>query len=264
VSEALSQLAVDRLLREQYRDYLLGRMFRQTLVCHAEVALNLQMQPERLAGFHIASCAQCARPPADIHSNCPEEFRAPNQVPVTTSHSISKAAMVYLAEVWPRSVGFTELQAAARARLVGDAVVIQEPAAYAHDTRLLAENLLKAYRGDVVELHAYAPPMVTAPSEQPRALAFARYQARHDSWVTNASHQLVKLDPLTRQLLRLLDGQHDRAALVEELTRAALDKTIVLERYGRPLADADRLRAILRRELDTNLAGLAKCALLVA
>jgi methyltransferase-like protein/SAM-dependent methyltransferase len=255
---------LDVLQREQYLDFLSNRMFRQTLLCHAGVGLDREASPDRLAALRIASCAKCVTPPVDIHSSRPQEFRGPTEVGAITSHPISKAALVYLAEIWPRSVPFADLQALARSRLVGDATVVQDAKLYQRDTRLLAENLLKAFSAAVVELHAHAPRFAAAPTQCPRATAFARFQAREGDWVTNACHQMVNLDPLNRHLLRHLDGRHDREALVEELVRAAMDKTVVLERFGRPVTDADRLRDILRRELDAALHGLAKSALLVA
>jgi hypothetical protein len=75
--------------------------------------------------------------------------------------------------------------------------------------------------------------------------------------------ELVQLDPLSRCLLRLLDGSRTRTALVEDLVRAALDGQVAVDRHGRPVKDEDRLRAILGRELDPNLRRLARSALLV-
>jgi methyltransferase-like protein/SAM-dependent methyltransferase len=261
---AIDQLANDLLGREQYLDFVTNRLFRQTLLCHSEVSLDREVRPERLEALRVASCAESVTPPVNLHSDRPEEFRGPSKIGATTSQSSSKAALVCLAEIWPRSLPFADLQAAARARLVGDLVVIQDAPAHARDSRLLAENLLKAFGADVVELHVHAPPLATDPGECPRAPALARLQAKDGAWVTNICHQPVNLDPLTRQLLRHLDGRHDRPALVEELVRAAADKTVTLERFGRPVTDADRLRDIFRRELDTNLQHLVRSGLLVA
>jgi methyltransferase-like protein/2-polyprenyl-3-methyl-5-hydroxy-6-metoxy-1,4-benzoquinol methylase len=264
VSAALDRLAGDPLQREQYVDFLTNRMFRQTLLCHREVRLHAEPRAEHLAGLYVASCAECVSPPVNYLSGRPEEFRGPNKVVATTSHAISKAALVCMAEIWPRAMPFVDLQAEARARIVGDSVVVQDAAGHARDSWLLAENLFQAFTAEVVELHAHPPALALEPGEHPRAPAFARQQARDGAWVTNAFHQMVNLDPATRQLLRHLDGRHDHAALVEEMVSAAGDKTIVLERFGRPVTDPDRLRAILRRELDTNLRGLIRSALLVS
>jgi hypothetical protein len=38
---------------------------------------------------------------------------------------------------------------------------------------------------------------------------------------------------------------------------------VPLERYNRPVTDADRVRGIMRRELDANLRRLGSCAVLI-
>jgi methyltransferase-like protein/cyclopropane fatty-acyl-phospholipid synthase-like methyltransferase len=264
VNATLSKLGKDVVAREQYLDFLTNRMFRRTLLCDAGVPLCRDLSPDRLPLFQIASQAESVSSPVDIHSGKVEEFRGPNKVSASTGHAISKAALVYLAEIWPRSVSFDDLQVAARARLSGDAVVVQSADAYDRDTRLLAENLLQAFRAGVVELHVYAPRFVTEPGACPLALSLARRQARDGARVPNARQELVDLDPLSADLLRHLDGRHDRPALVERLTHWVVDNHFVLERFGRPVTEPDRLRAILTGELDTKLRWLARSALLVA
>ncbi len=259
---ALARLADGALTREQYLDFLTNRMFRQTLLCRADVALADDPQSERLAGLHVT--AQLEFDATDAASTLPQQFRGPSGLAFTTGHRITKAALACLAEAWPRSVPFAQLQARARARLVGDAVVAQEPAEYDRDTRQLAENLLQGFATGVVDLHAHAAPVVGTAGERPRAPAFTRRQAGEGIWVTSGWHQLVNLDPLTCRLLQHLDGTRDRAGLLDVLVRAVTEDNIALERYGRAVTDVDRVRGILRRELDANLARLCKCALLVA
>jgi len=45
----------DRLLREQYLDFILGRGFRQTLLCRAGHDLDLAVTPQRMEHFLVAS-----------------------------------------------------------------------------------------------------------------------------------------------------------------------------------------------------------------
>src|SRR5262249_16979314 len=134
VSDALDKLGEDATEREQYLDFLTNRMFRQSLLCHREVPLRRQLSPEPMAAFHLASRAKCVAAVADIQSDRVEAFRGPNGVVASTGHAVSKMAFIHLAEVWPESVSFDSLQATARARLVGEAAVIQDAAAYARDT----------------------------------------------------------------------------------------------------------------------------------
>jgi hypothetical protein len=200
----------------------------------------------------------------DVQSGKVEEFRGPNGVIASTGHSISKMAFVHLLQSWPRAVPFDELQATARARLAGKAVVVQERDAYLRDTRLLAENVLQAFTAGVLELHAHAPAGVREPGERPRALAVSRRHAAAGELVANARQQMVCLDAVSRHLVRGADGTRDRAALVEHLVAALRNGGLTVERYGRPVKDPDHLRTVLARELGPNLRRLALSALLVA
>jgi methyltransferase-like protein len=264
VAAALRQLAGEPLSREQYLDFLTNRPFRQSLLCHADLPLSIEPEPDGLRALHLAATAECTGAEVEMRSTQPQEFRGPRGVKFAIGHPITKAAMLCLKEVWPRSIPFATLEAAARARLVGDAVVTQTADEYARDTRMLAENLLQGFAGGVVDLHAHPAYLVTEPGERPLAPAFVRRQATEGLWITNAWHDLVNLDPLTCFLLRHLDGQRDRAELVEVLIRGVAEQKIALERHNRPVTDIDRVRGILKRELDANLRRLGSCALLTA
>jgi methyltransferase-like protein/2-polyprenyl-3-methyl-5-hydroxy-6-metoxy-1,4-benzoquinol methylase len=264
VAAALDRLGEDLIGREQYLDFLNNRMFRQTLLCHREVPLRRDLSAEQVAAFHVASPARCVSPAPDVQSDRAEEFRAPSGVTASTGHAISKMAFIHLAEIWPRCATFDTLQATARARLGGDASVVQDAASYARDTRLLAENLLQAFTAGVVELHVHPPPLVTEPGARPRSGALARRQARDGDRVTNTRQELVHLDPLSRHLLRALDGTRELPALTEFLADAVLEHNLVVERHGRRVTDPDRLRSILTQEVDANLRRLARSALLIA
>jgi len=71
--------------------------------------------------------------------------------------------------------------------------------------------------------HAIAPRYVTAVSPRPVASAWARRQVgtgahgTQDVAVTTRRHTQVALDAFSREVVKLLDGHHDRAALVDAL-----------------------------------------------
>jgi Predicted methyltransferase regulatory domain/PKMT, C-terminal winged helix domain len=51
----LRRISPDLLHMEQYMDFLRNRMFRQTLLCHDDVALDFFLRPAAVKSFHIAS-----------------------------------------------------------------------------------------------------------------------------------------------------------------------------------------------------------------
>jgi hypothetical protein len=121
--------------------------------------------------------------------------------------------MLHLCRHCPQAILVDELPGAAGA---GDAPAGR---AAAHDRRILAANLLEAYSysKELVSLHSFAPPVALSIGDLPIASPVARLQAQYRSSVTNQYHEQIPLDPASRFLLPLLDGTHDRSALLRAL-----------------------------------------------
>jgi hypothetical protein len=80
----------------------------------------------------------------------------------------------------------------------------------------------------------WAPALATTPSERPVASALARLQAAEGTRVTTLLHSSLDIgDELGRRLIGLLDGTHDRAALIAELGRPADELERSLEGLAR-------------------------------
>ena len=202
----------DPIAREQYLDFFKGRLFRQTLLCHADVERR-EVDPARVAGMLAASPAQ---PDGDPDAGR-VTFRGPRGASLTTDEPTAKAAMVTLGAAWPDAVPVAELGG--------------EP---------LHALLLQAYAANLVQLHVWTPPLATTPSERPVVSALARLQAAEGTRITNLRHATVEVnDDLGRRLVQLLDGTRDRAALLHELGRPADE----LERSLQGLASAALLEA---------------------
>jgi SAM-dependent methyltransferase len=223
VAAALRGLAQgDPIRHQQYLDFLTCRRFRQTLLCHRGTVHQDRPNPERVRALWAAS-------PAVRVSE--EEFRVPSGASLRTNQPAAQAAMLCLGRSWPRAVPFDEL--AAEAGPSADAV--------------LADLLPRACASGLVELHAAPSPFVVIHGLRPRASALARLQARRGVPITTLRHTLVEIqDPLARELIGLLDGTRDRAALLAEL-----------QAFAGP-------EPLLPEALDANLVKLARRALLEA
>src|SRR6185436_16728233 len=78
---------------------------------------------------------------------------------------------------------------------------------------------LRCYEIGFVNLHTWSPHFITEISERPIATPLARHQAKISDVVPTPRHTTWKIDgPLARELIRLLDGTNDRAALLEKLS----------------------------------------------
>jgi SAM-dependent methyltransferase len=199
-------LAGDLLAREQYLDFFKGRMFRQTLLCHAGAERH-EPSPSVVRDMLAATPA---RPVGDVVPG-QVEFRGPRGASLTTDHDGVKRALVRLGEAWPRALPVAEL-----------------------DGEVVCEALLRAYAANLVQLHVWAPAIAGAASERPVASALARRQAAEGTRVTNLRHGSIDVpDELGRRLITLLDGTRDRAALLHELGRPADELERSLEGLAR-------------------------------
>jgi len=209
IAGELDVAAGDRLAREQYLDNLRLRMFRQALLVRADAHAGEQLDARNVAALRVASSLRPARKPR-LDERAVDEFRGAKGGTLRIDHPFVKAALLVLGEVWPRSLSFAELAAAAAGRL-------QAPDGQRDDTTL-AQALLEAYRRRAVELHAWESRAVAEPGERPVASALARHQAAVGDTVATLRHQTIRLeDERARRLVTLLDGTRDRDALVEEL-----------------------------------------------
>ena len=231
--QTLQHLAHDIVEMEQYLDYLRSRMFRQTLLCHAELPINRTLSVSQLNRLWVASQAKPVNEKPNLREVVNEQFRATTGATLTTDHPVSKAALLYLTEIYPRAASTGELLAVARNAVDAPDEKVTE------DATTLQANLLKAYTysARLVELHTYMPAFTQDVSPCPIASPAARMAAQESAIVTNAWHERVHLTPLQQQMLLLLDGTRDVQMLAEQVGNAG--------------------------ELPGNLAWLARAALLV-
>ena len=240
---------------EQYMDFVRNRAFRRTLLCHSDATLDRTLRSSRVQSMAVATRAQ--RVPPQAPDDGIARFASPDGALFQTDDAVTIAALDHLAAIAPSAIPFGRLVDEAASRQGTSSL---EPA----DARRLAANLLKAfsYSVSLVELHAWAPPVVSAVSEHPRASAYARYLARSSDRVPNLRHERVHLDPLARYVLPQLDGSHTRDDIAAQLD-ALLNSGALRYTDGSESGEADPAIR-LRRDLDATLSWVARASLLVA
>jgi SAM-dependent methyltransferase/methyltransferase-like protein len=222
---------MDRLAREQYLDFARFRRFRQSLLCRAESQTGFSLSPDRISLMHV-SAASVLREMIEGKDDA-RRAAAGDQQRERPSHALLK----WLLEVSPRAVSVDEAKAWLHERNSRDPGV-------AAPRRRIEAILAEAFVAGAVQLHVHPPMAAAAISERPIASAVARWQARRQTKVTNLRHETMTLpDATARQIIALLDGSRNIAAVVEALGPAFEqgDKAVAMRRVEEYLADFVKL-----------------------
>ncbi len=259
VENKLAQLARDTVSLEQHMDLLCNRSVHHSLFCHQEVRRNYRLTPEALAGLRLAAQLQPTEASIDLTANEPARFVTADGRVLGTALPAAKAALGELGSVWPRSMAF-----AALLESVGDRMANANPAAPLDQVQRdeLGRTILECVVNGFIEIHGDADGFTVEVSDRPRVGRWTRVEAEATGQVTNRRHEPTSLDEMSHQLLKYLDGQRDRAALVALLVEAVQRGKLSIMREGLPAGAG--ATEILEQVLDQALANLARHALLVA
>lgn len=264
VAETLRKIAPDIVRMEQYMDFVRNRTFRQTLLVHADAPLTRAVNAQLVREFHIASAARAVSSKPSIDPGVPEQFRTPTSASLSTSHPITKAAFLVLAECWPQTMPFEQLVLAAAGRVAGNVAAVPDPAQLEAQRQRLATDLFQAYAATLIELRTHPVMLGMTIEGKPQASKVARAQAGRPGAITNLRHETLQLDPFNRQFLMLLDGTRDRDALVEGLAEAVRTGALEVKHNGQPLTDPASVTKVLYEAVNENLPKIARLALLRA
>lgn len=204
---------------EDYRDFFACRYFRRALVCHGDAPINrdVKASPGLFEGLWLASPA---RPVVgEAKPGQPEgvvTFRRESGESLATNHPVTKAALTFLGDAYPRAIPFPELL---NRSLAACAVSPSDTPMHAE---ILAANLLTSLSrtGEMISLSASPDVFTVEVSEKPFAMSSARLAARRgELTIPNARLDLVGFDEVSLRLLILLDGTRDRPALLSAFRR---------------------------------------------
>lgn len=202
----------DQVLIEQYLDFVLNRMFRETLLVHRERTPQIAytVDRSRIRGLHVAAWA----PPEDGEirlDGSTQEFVGRAGATLATNDPGVKAAVDALCTRWPWTLSRDQLVTETRARLEFAGL----PAAEDLDEHLDDLMGLLILQGTAdFRLEPVAGPAVL--DDVARRSAEATSGDEHAVTFT-PWHETLVLSEIDRVLFPLLDGTHDRAALVAAL-----------------------------------------------
>jgi len=257
IEQQLTQLAPTLISGEQHLDILRNRAFRQTLLVHGNVPLNRQITPENISHLYFAGRMEPENAQPDLKSSAVEKFRSPQGLTLGSPAPLLKAALYHLNRLYPRSASLAELYPAIIELIGPDSMT---------DTNRhhLSANLVQCVANGLLEIRSAPDGFVTTVSDRPVASHLARQEALAGLKVTSRRHGLVDLDETTRRMLTYLDGRHDRAAILQDMSAAVLRGDASVLVGGAPVSGADAIHRALGEQLEQSLRKLAASGLLIA
>jgi methyltransferase-like protein len=213
--ETIDQIAGDdRVLREQYIDFIQCRRFHHTLLCRQGCKVVFPPAPQRLEELYISTAAMSVSRKPDLTEGVKEEFKGPLDSAMNTRHPVAKALLVALIKESPQAIAFDDVLARVGGELVRDEA---------------AQILLATSLAGLTNLHTAPLPLTNRVAKRPVASPLARYQAKRGRALTTLTHSTVEGEgKFEIKLLPLLDGKHDAAALARKLrvTQRAVDQSL--------------------------------------
>lgn len=258
VAESLRQRSRSTEEFEQYLDFVRWQLFRQTLLCHAGPSLTRMPPPERLFSLWVAAEVKVEGLQSPLGSNEVVTFQRPKSR-MASPQPATKAALVLLAESWPKWWKYEDLLRATLARLGVHGLERTSVQDLPHAFEL-ADTLRRAYGIALVELATEPPRVAAEVAERPQGGAWAIRQAKSSPLVTNQLHGVHTLTGFQRFVLGQLDGRHDREQLVDALENETRGGVTLTDPQGNELTDRPRIRAVLRETLDRTLLELSRMA----
>ena len=255
--EQLKPLESNRILLEQYLDFIEGRRFRQTLLCRPGLCRALDYT--RLDELWIHCRCKRLNPDKLLTDEGTLDFEGLKKAELRAGTPATKAAMLVLAEHREEALPFPELLKAARARLLADKC---EPAPdfdmelRMYFTRACVPGLVQFTWG----------PLSSAKEipERPLAHPLARWGIAKGA-PTGFSYggSFVEVNGgLGKHLLSLLDGTRDHATLAAEMRRYLAQLHQEAKSKGETPTSPAPDDPALEQQLQRSLKGLAQLRLL--
>lgn len=224
-SEELAQqlygaLGNDQVRVEQYLDFAVSRVFRQTLVVHAKRAEDLRWELDRqtLHGMHFAARLSCADGAIRLDGQSQDFVAPPNAGLISVGLSGVKQAINLMAQRWPGTVTRDELIHHAELTQGQADTVSRDVLGEAVDElfeKLVLRGMAQIRLGPV-ELAASSDLPVVDPVVRRQITALGP-DAKH---VVNAWHDSVEVTDVERLLFPLMDGTLDRSGLTAAVVKA--------------------------------------------
>lgn len=258
-AETLKSLNLNLLATEQYMDFVRNRMFRTSLLCHPGVALNRNVHPKNLEGFHVFSLVSLKQPRTDGQ---PAVFVGPTGGEISIAEPVMADLFGRIASLRGGSRPVSEI-IEETAGAFSELFAGKDPQGVRAD---IGRLLIQAYFKKMIDftLGASSRRAAASPADHPEALPLARWQVSQGQRVSSQRLDMFNADPFVGKFISYCDGSRDRSALIEVLLESLGKKEFQLKENNQPVEDPVRARFIIEKLYDGSLDNLRRHGVVVA
>ncbi len=257
VAETIKKIP-DIVKAEQYMDFVRNRRFRSTLLCHADLDIQRNIDVNTIAQFHLTTLAfpEKEPTPVEIEEGTPLTFSS-GQVALKIRGRIPKTAMLILAECGRQPLSY---EALCNETMLRTGVHHIE---YIREQLTEDLNLIRLLFAGMIHISSSKGAYTTTVADKPEVTRMARYQAGKGDIVTNQRHEATLLNSAEQALIRYLDGQTNNGQLIKMLYSHIRSGELRLELDGREVPASEGITEHVALLCDSILASLAEKALLI-
>ncbi len=197
----------DIVWQEQYKDFLTGRPFRQSIICHKKHSLNHTPEIDKFENFYVAGAISTVSEEPEIHTEKIEKFTGLKNQGAEINHPLTKAALYYLGQIWGNSILFSELFDEARKILEEKGVDYENWDEQIQIAKTIVSQIILNL--ELVEIHTYKTEVKDESIDKPLLNNFARWQLTKGQSILGKYERVIKANnPILKKLVTLLDGNH--------------------------------------------------------
>lgn len=218
----------------QYMDFVRNQRFRQTLLCHENVQLNRNICFEKLKQYSFSYAGTVEGDEASLHIDKATLRFKGQYITIAVTDFVGKAVLWILSKQ-TKPIAYVDFIQKIKKVTKSDIIKIEKT--LEHEV-----NWVRLVIGGMVQLSSGELGYSTRVCQTPKVSSLVKYQLQSQNTVTNQRHELVRLSPIEKELLKLCDGSIKRPHLARALADKLVVNKITLQKEdGHPVTNKEEI-----------------------